>query len=67
MACYTTWKVEGTGKRKLRYWCLAHTGWPFYDWHTFPMGGHMGREKTEARLTKHVFWPGMYKMIEKYC
>lgn len=35
--------------------------------HTLPMGGHLGRDKTEAWLKWWVFWPGLYKMVEKYC
>lgn len=30
------------------------------------MGGHMGRDKTEVRLMRWLFRPGIYKMIEKY-
>lgn len=35
--------------------------------HTLPMEGHLRRDKTEAQLKQRVFWPGIYKMVEKYC
>lgn len=33
--------------------------------HVLPMGGHLGRDKAEARLKQRVFWPGLYKIVEK--
>lgn len=35
--------------------------------HTFPMGGHLGRDKMEACLKQRMFWPGLYKLVERYC
>lgn len=31
------------------------------------MGEHLGRDKTEAWLKQRVFWPSLYKMVERYC
>uniref|UniRef100_A0A8C5PXI8 Gypsy retrotransposon integrase-like protein 1 n=1 Tax=Leptobrachium leishanense TaxID=445787 RepID=A0A8C5PXI8_9ANUR len=35
--------------------------------HSIPLAGHLGREKTLARLLYRFFWPGVYKEVEKFC
>lgn len=35
--------------------------------HTTLTGGHLGRDKREARLNQWVFWSSLYKMVERYC
>lgn len=32
--------------------------------HTNPLGGHLGRKKTIARLTCWLFWPHLYRDVE---
>lgn len=34
--------------------------------HDGPTGGHLGREKTYARLTEHVYWKGVYSDVNEY-
>jgi hypothetical protein len=34
--------------------------------HDAPVGGHLGREKTYARLTAHVYWNGIYADVADY-
>lgn len=34
--------------------------------HTLPMRGHLGKDKMETRLKQWVFWPGLYKMVERF-
>lgn len=45
-----------------RYWGVL-----LWVTHMLPMGGHLGWDKTEVRLKWRVFWPGLYKMMEKSC
>uniref|UniRef100_A0A7M4F2V9 Gypsy retrotransposon integrase-like protein 1 n=1 Tax=Crocodylus porosus TaxID=8502 RepID=A0A7M4F2V9_CROPO len=35
--------------------------------HGNPMGGHLGKSKTEARLTRWCFWPHLYEDVENFC
>ena len=35
--------------------------------HSIPIAGHMGIEKTRARLENHFYWPGFYSDIRNYC
>jgi hypothetical protein len=34
--------------------------------HDAPTGGHLGRQKTYARLTAHVYWRGVYDDVRDY-
>ncbi|KAE8985608.1 hypothetical protein PF005_g23073 [Phytophthora fragariae] len=36
-----------------------------HEYHDAPAGGHLGREKTFAALSRDFFWPRMYKWIRK--
>ncbi|KAE9226727.1 hypothetical protein PF005_g5022 [Phytophthora fragariae] len=36
------------------------------EYHDAPAGGHLGREKTFAALSRDFFWPRMYKWIRKW-
>ncbi|KAE8978874.1 hypothetical protein PR001_g24721 [Phytophthora rubi] len=36
-----------------------------HEYHDAPAGGHLGREKTFAALSRDFFWPRMYKWIQK--
>ncbi|KAE8970943.1 hypothetical protein PR001_g27051, partial [Phytophthora rubi] len=40
--------------------CLVH------EYNDAPAGGHLGREKTFAALSRDFFWPRMYKWIRKW-
>lgn len=31
------------------------------------MGRHLGRDETKAWLKQQVFWPSLYKMVERFC
>ncbi|KAE8980405.1 hypothetical protein PR001_g24282 [Phytophthora rubi] len=37
-----------------------------HEYHDAPAGGHLGREKTFAALSRDFFWPHMYKWIRKW-
>ncbi|GMF46125.1 unnamed protein product [Phytophthora fragariaefolia] len=37
-----------------------------YEYHDAPVGGHLGREKTFAAISRDFFWPRMYKWIRKW-
>ncbi|KAE9281308.1 hypothetical protein PR003_g27714 [Phytophthora rubi] len=37
-----------------------------HEYHDTPAGGHLGREKTFAALSRDFFWPRMYKWIRKW-
>ena len=35
--------------------------------HSIPWAGHLGRQKTLSRISRHFFWPGMNKEVANYC
>ncbi|XP_023814763.2 uncharacterized protein LOC111947970 [Oryzias latipes] len=35
--------------------------------HTIPWAGHLGKQKTTARVMKHFYWPGLRTDIQHYC
>ncbi|KAE9301087.1 hypothetical protein PR003_g22613, partial [Phytophthora rubi] len=37
-----------------------------HEYHDAPAGGHLGREKTFAALSRDFFWPRMYTWIRKW-
>ncbi|KAE8968533.1 hypothetical protein PR002_g27729 [Phytophthora rubi] len=37
-----------------------------HEYHDAPAGGHLGREKTFAALSRDCFWPRMYRWIRKW-
>uniref|UniRef100_A0AAV1TYY7 Integrase catalytic domain-containing protein n=1 Tax=Peronospora matthiolae TaxID=2874970 RepID=A0AAV1TYY7_9STRA len=37
-----------------------------HEFHDTPTGGHLGREKTFAAISRVFFWPRMYKYIQKW-
>ncbi|OWZ07537.1 Retroelement, partial [Phytophthora megakarya] len=37
-----------------------------HEFHDAPIGGHLGREKTFAALSRAFFWPHMYKWVRKW-
>ncbi|KAE9234685.1 hypothetical protein PF004_g9319 [Phytophthora fragariae] len=37
-----------------------------HEYHDAPAGGHLGREKTFAALSRDFFWPRMYKWVRKW-
>ncbi|KAE9234358.1 hypothetical protein PF004_g9395 [Phytophthora fragariae] len=37
-----------------------------HEYHDAPAGGHLGREKRFAALSRDFFWPRMYKWIRKW-
>ncbi|KAE8878609.1 hypothetical protein PF005_g17295 [Phytophthora fragariae] len=37
-----------------------------HKYHDAPAGGHLGREKTFAALSRDFFWPRMYKWIRRW-
>ena len=37
-----------------------------HEFHDSPAGGHLGREKTFASISRVFFWPRMYKYIQKW-
>ncbi|CAI5716266.1 unnamed protein product [Peronospora farinosa] len=37
-----------------------------HEFHDSPAGGHLGREKTFAAISRVFFWPRMYKYIQKW-
>ena len=34
--------------------------------HTVPMGGHLGKKKTTARITRRFYWPTMHRDIAEF-
>ncbi|KAE9346791.1 hypothetical protein PF008_g8114 [Phytophthora fragariae] len=36
-----------------------------HEFHDAPSGGHLGREKTFASLSRDIYWPHMYKWVRK--
>ena len=37
-----------------------------HEFHDAPSGGHFGREKTYAAVSRFFFWPHMYKWVRKW-
>ncbi|KAG6578261.1 reverse transcriptase [Phytophthora cinnamomi] len=37
-----------------------------HEFHDTPSGGHLGREKTFASLSRDFYWPHMYKWVRKW-
>ena len=35
--------------------------------HSIPMAGHLGRDKTVARILQRFYWPGFYSDVERFC
>lgn len=35
--------------------------------HTIPWSGHLGKEKTESRISRRFYWPGFHSDIIEYC
>ena len=35
--------------------------------HSIPWAGHLGRQKTIARISRHFFWPNMAREIAEFC
>ena len=35
--------------------------------HEIPLAGHLGVDRTRARLLQHYFWPGIYKDVHQFC
>ena len=35
--------------------------------HTIPLAGHLGRDKTIKRITKHFYWPTVFSDVAEYC
>ena len=35
--------------------------------HTIPLAGHLGRDKTIKRITKHFYWPTLLSDVAEYC
>ena len=35
--------------------------------HTIPLAGHLGRDKTIKRITRHFYWPTLFSDVAKYC
>lgn len=35
--------------------------------HDIPLSGHLGIDKTTARISRNFYWPGMHKDISEYC
>ncbi|XP_029442988.1 uncharacterized protein LOC115083327 [Rhinatrema bivittatum] len=35
--------------------------------HEHPLAGHLGIHSTLARLKRRFFWPGIYRIVRKYC
>uniref|UniRef100_A0AAV1UN18 Uncharacterized protein n=1 Tax=Peronospora matthiolae TaxID=2874970 RepID=A0AAV1UN18_9STRA len=37
-----------------------------HEYHDAPIGGHLGREKTFAAVSRDLFWPHMYKWVRNW-
>ena len=37
-----------------------------HEYHDAPFGGHLGREKTFATVSRNFFWPHMYKWVRNW-
>ena len=35
--------------------------------HTIPLAGHLGRDKTVKRITRHFYWPSVFRDVAEYC
>ena len=35
--------------------------------HTIPLGGHLGKKKTSAKIMKRFYWPTLYRDVEDFC
>uniref|UniRef100_A0A8C5LXY9 Gypsy retrotransposon integrase-like protein 1 n=1 Tax=Leptobrachium leishanense TaxID=445787 RepID=A0A8C5LXY9_9ANUR len=35
--------------------------------HSHVLGGHLGVEKTQERVLRRFFWPGVYEAVKRYC
>jgi hypothetical protein len=35
--------------------------------HNVPMAGHLGTNKTKARILKYYYWPGVFKQVANHC
>ena len=35
--------------------------------HTIPLAGHLGRDKIIKRITKHFYWPSVFRDVAEYC
>ena len=35
--------------------------------HTIPLAGHLGRDKTIKRITRHFYWPSVFRDVAEYC
>lgn len=35
--------------------------------HELPMSGHLGVRKTQDRILRHFYWPGLYGDVAEYC
>ena len=35
--------------------------------HTIPLAGHLGRNKTIKRITRHFYWPSVFRDVTEYC
>ena len=35
--------------------------------HTIPLAGHLGRDKTVKRITRHFYWPSVFRDVADYC
>ncbi|XP_072348726.1 uncharacterized protein [Scyliorhinus torazame] len=35
--------------------------------HEVPVGGHLGIRKTQAKIQKHFYWPGLHQDVVKFC
>ena len=34
--------------------------------HSIPLAGHLGRDKTVKRITKHFYWPSVFRDVAEY-
>ena len=55
-------EVPGVGKRELTLRDRL-----ILDYHNSVLGGHLGRDKTQERLERDWWWPGMYKDVVVWC
>ena len=35
--------------------------------HTIPLAGHLGRNKIIKRITRHFYWPSVFRNVAEYC